>query len=262
MNSRNPKQKTWMTADGSPWWLRSKPYREPDGNYLANCYLAIAAKSPGQITMRDHKCDFHSRSYFCQQIQVSLTPKKGSPKSCTCTQVVLTGKYSAGALIKCMGCLRVSKSLQKNSCPMGTKLFSPRSRHDWKTFISSAQPLRSPNFIIDVTRPQNGCGGCTKRPMNSGSPAQATWRTADGSPWWLRSTRYSEPNGDYRANCYMDLLHSPPNEDSVAFNDKQRGNRCAYSSNSYYCQHAVVKKKKTLPPAPLAPSPPPPKPKS
>jgi hypothetical protein len=241
MNSHTPDQKSWLTSDGSPWWLRSTRGNAPTRDYLANCYLDIfQAKTSNQVTVRSRKCAYHAHSYFCQNEDMSVTPKKGSPRSCVCKKVVLTGKYSAGSLLKCVGCLRVSKALQKNSCPKGTKIFSPRTRQDWRTFIASAKPLRSPNFIIDVTRPQNGCGGCTRTAMNSKSPSQATWRTSDGSPWWLRSTKYTEPNGDYFANCYMDLWHNTATENSVAFNDK----KCAYHSNAYYCQQAVVRKKR------------------
>ena len=113
----------------------------------------------------------------------------------------------------------VYKSIDKNSCPSGSKIFSPRTRADWKTFLSSATPLRSPHWIIDVTRPQNGCGGCTSHAMNSGVAAQATWVTSDRSPWWLRSATYEQPNGDYTANCYLDLWHNPSNENSVIKED-------------------------------------------
>lgn len=229
----------WRTSDGSPWWLRGKPYTQPNGNYHANCYLAMFRPWDAKLLkFDDDNCKFHAKSYYCQLETVITTPKKGSPASCKCEPVVLTGPYSAGALIKCTNCLRVRKATQKNSCPAGTKLFSPASKADWKTFISSARPLRSPNWIIDITRPQNGCGGCVKSAMNFGEPAQRTWRTADGSPWWLRSTKYSEPNGDYVANCYMDLGSSIVSENAVKFND----GRCKYHSNSYYCQ--TVKKRK------------------
>ena len=77
------------------------------------------------------------------------------------------------------------------------KIFSPRNAGDWKTFIKSAQPLQAPHFIIDVTRPADGSKG--KSAMNSGNPSQATWRTSDRSPWWLRSTSYSQPDGNYKA---------------------------------------------------------------
>jgi len=145
--------------------------------------------------------------------------------------------------------------MEKNSCPQGTKLFSPRNREDWRTLISSVAPLRSPNWIIDITQAQNGCGGCKKAAMNSRSPSQATWRTSDNTPWFLRSSKYSEPNGDYKANCYMDIT-SAVSEDSVTFNDAD----CKISSNDYYCQTAKTQKKAPLvdPPAPPPPPPGPP----
>jgi len=112
------------------------------------------------------------------------------------------------------------------------KIFSPASREDWKTFLSSAVPLRAPNFIVDITRPQNGCGGCTKYSMKSSSPQQATWKTSDGSPWWLRSTVFNEPNGDYTSNCFMNIHGNPNSPDTLHFND----HNCNYRSRSYYCQ--------------------------
>jgi len=89
--------------------------------------------------------------------------------------------------------------------------------------------------------------------MNWQNKNQKTWQTSDGSPWWLRSSRYNEPNGDYRANCYLDLWQTPRNENSVTWND---GN-CNYRSRSYYCQSVGVRKPKhttTLPPWKIAES--------
>jgi len=226
--------KSWRTSDDSPWWLQhSKFTKSKGGDYLANCYLNLLPDKVSPKWSQD-RCSYHSRSYYCQAKKVSLKPKDGSPDGCVCEKVALTGPYSAGALLRCVGCLDVYRSKQKNSCPVGTKIFSPRSREDWKTFFDSAKVLPAPNFIVDVTRPQNGCGGCTRNTMNSDNVAQSTWRTSDGSPWWLRSTKYSEPNGDYKANCYLDLWKRPENEDSVTFND----HNCGYHANSYYCQPA------------------------
>jgi len=229
-----PLSQRWMTTDGSAWWLRSSTYMAPTGDYSANCYLDLLGNpaNANSVTFKDNSCNYHSKSYYCQPIKMSLKPKVGSPTGCTCKKVELTGQYSAQILIKCERCLDVYKSKDKNSCPSGTKIFSPRTRADWKTFLASAIPLRSPHWIIDVTRPQNGCGGCTGHVMNSGVAAQATWGTSDGSPWWLRSTSYSQPNGDYTANCYLDLWHAPANENSVVFDD---GN-CNFHARSYYCQ--------------------------
>jgi len=236
MNSGNNNQKSWVTADKSPWWLRSTSYSEPNGDYHANCYLDLwkTPKNADDVTWNDGNCNYHSKSYYCQAQKISLTPKAGSPAGCNCVKVEMTGPFSPGALLKCSSCIDVRKASEKNSCPTGTKIFAPRSRADWQTFIESAGPLRSPHWIIDITRPQNGCGGCTGNVMNSGVAAQATWKTADGSAWWLRSSRYNEPNGDYHANCYLDLWQTPANSDSVTWND---GN-CNYHSNAYYCQQA------------------------
>jgi len=254
MNSGNNKQKSWRTSDGSPWWLRSTRYNEPNGDYAANCYLDLWHKprNENSVTFNDGRCNYHAKSYYCQPIDLSMKPRKGSPRSCNCKKVELTGGYSAGLLVRCDQCTTVYRSSQRNSCPAGMKLFSPRTRRDWKTFISSTPALRAPHFIIDVTRPQNGCGGCTRYAMKSTTPQQASWRTSDRSPWWLRSSRYNEPNGDYSANCFLDLWRTPHNsENNIQFND----GRCNYRSRSYYCQPVMAK------PKPRPPPPPPPAPK-
>jgi hypothetical protein len=216
----------------------------------------VSAASADAVTFQDGGCSYNSKSYFCQPEYFPTTPKEGSPPACQCTKVELDGTYSAGMLIKCERCMDVSKTGDTNSCPHGTKIFSPRSREDWKTFIASAQPLRAPNWIIDITRKNHGCGGCTGEPeegeeydhqydMNSDAANQATWETSDGSAWWLRSSQYTQPNGDgtgeglalreeYVANCYMDLWQNPSSEDAIAFDDSA----CHAHSRSYYCQTA------------------------
>merc|ERR1719408_1211160 len=238
MNSGNRRQKSWRTSDGSPWWLRSSRYSEPNGDYSANCFLDLWHGKPrneNSVAFNDGNCNYHSKSYYCQPVKLGLKPRSGSPRTCRCTRVALTGNYAAKVLVKCEQCITVYRSTQKNSCPKGMKLFSPSSRADWKTFLSSAGPLRAPHWIIDVTRPSNGCGGCTRYPMKSTTPQQATWKTSDGSAWWLRNSRYGEPNGDYRANCFLDLWRSPhASENNIQFNDWN----CNYRSRSYYCQPA------------------------
>jgi hypothetical protein len=248
MNSGNSAQKTWRTSDGAPWWLRNSRYNEPNGDYSANCYLDLwrTPKNENGITFNDGRCNYHSRSYYCQPTKMNLQPKAGSPRSCKCSKVQLAGRYSPGGLVKCEQCITVYRATQKNSCPSSMKIFAPTSRADWKTFLRSAGPLRAPHWIIDVTRPQNGCGGCTRYPMKSSTPQQATWRTTDGAPWWLRNSRYNEPNGDYTGNCFLDLWRTPRSENTVTFND----GRCNYRSRSYYCQPI---RKRYTPPKPAAP---------
>jgi len=65
--------------------------------------------------------------------------------------------------------------------------------------------------------------------------------TSDWSPWFLRANSYSEPNGDYTANCYLNLK-SAVSEDSITFNDAS----CHANSNAYYCQTADIKKEEPV----------------
>merc|ERR1712025_1071930 len=87
-----------------------------------------------------------------------------------------------------------------------------------------------PHLIVDVTRPKNGCGGCTRYAMKSGVSQQGEWTTRDSSSWWLRDGKYNEPNGDYHANCYLHVYDVNPN--NVRFNDGS----CGYYSKTYLCQ--------------------------
>merc|ERR1719345_86175 len=68
--------------------------------------------------------------------------------------------------------------------------------------------------------------------MNSNAPAQSSWRTSDGSPWHLSQTPFSEPNGDYTANCFLFVLDTNLGSGDVTFNDA----RCLYHSSTYLCQ--------------------------
>jgi len=83
--------------------------------------------------------------------------------------------------------------------------------------------------------------------MKSGVPQQAIWETSDGSGWWLRDRESSEPNGEYRANCYMDLWKKPASASAIMFNDQ----KCNYRSRSYYCQPIMeIARKSAVPPPP------------
>jgi len=247
MNSGNTKQKSWITSDGSAWWLRSSvwsPSEKEGEDYQANCYMDLGDKpeDSSSVTWKQDKCNYHSKSYYCQLAEFSTTPAEGSPEGCVCEKVELTGQFSAGLLIKCTGCLDVSKSKQTNSCPEGTKIFSPRTRRDWKTIMESTTPLRSPNWIIDITHPEDGCGECNKLAMNT--QGLTTWKTSDGSPWWLRSTGHTQPSGDYSANCYLNVKDPIMGENHMDFDDSN----CDYHSNSYFCQpvEAAPSKKAAL----------------
>merc|ERR1719502_348938 len=99
----------------------------------------------------------NAEAHKCAGImEISTLAKNGSPKGCKCSRVTMNGVYTPGPVVKCTGCLDVAKATQKNSCPYGTKIFSPQSQADWKTFVASAPPLKDPHFIVDVSSPEEG----------------------------------------------------------------------------------------------------------
>merc|ERR1712151_1467309 len=165
--------------------------------------------------------------------------KSGSPGNCKLTNINVPG-YSPGRLVRIHNGRRIRKSTEAHSCPNGYKVWSPRNKNDW-TIVYNAMKKninnypKKPHFIVDVTRPANGCGGCTKYAMNSTTAQQGSWRTTHRSAWWLRDARYNEPNGDYHANCYLHIYDVNPN--NVRFNDGS----CAYSSTDYLCQPMNIK---------------------
>merc|ERR1711937_585079 len=166
--------------------------------------------------------------------------KSGSPSSCKLSVVLGKNKgYSAGAVVRVDNGRSVRRSKDTHSCPSGYKIWSPRNKNDWIVVYNALgkninKYPRKPHLIVDVTRPANGCGGCTRYAMKSGVAQQGSWRTTDGSAWWLRDGRYNEPNGDYHANCYLHIYDVNPN--NVRFNDGS----CAYSSTEYLCQRELA----------------------
>jgi hypothetical protein len=205
-------------------------------------------------------------SYECAGFtEVSTVPAEGSPPTCVCENVEFASglTWSPGALVKCTNCLDVYRSNDHNSCPIGTKLFSPRTREDWTALLDSTRaqgPLRAPNFIFDVTRAHNDITNEHIQPINSGTaanndlPFRTRWMTHDGSPWWLHESSEAallmhdtSSFTSYQANCYMDLSWSASetdaypyytsNADDVRFNVTPNSDvGCQYHSHSYYCQ--------------------------
>ena len=114
-------------------------------------------------------------------------------------------------------------------------LHDVRNKDDWKAvYIKLKQDINNypykPQLIVDVTRAAGGCGGCWNYAMNSKVSQQSSWKTTDGSDWWLRDTKFTEPKGDYQANCYLNVTKVDP--DDVQFNDIN----CGSSSEDYLCQ--------------------------
>merc|ERR1712032_438412 len=220
MKSSVAQQKPWKTKDDSAWWLRDAKYNEPNGDYHANCYLHIYDVNPNNVRFNDGNCNYYSTEYMCQPKQ-TLKCGSGSPGNCKASAISASG-YSAGRIVRIDNGRPVRRSGDKHSCPPGMKIWSPRNKNDW-TIVFNAMGKninnypKKPHLIVDVTRPANGCGGCTKYAMKSNVAQQASWKTTDGSAWWLRDAKYNEPNGDYHANCYLHVYDVNPN--NVRFND-------------------------------------------
>ena len=69
-------------------------------------------KGVSSVTFNDGRCNYHAKSYYCQPIDLSMKPAKGSPASCKCKKVELTSGYSAGMLVRCDQCI-TGKCFQK-----------------------------------------------------------------------------------------------------------------------------------------------------
>jgi len=114
-----------------------------------------------------------------------------------------------------------------NSCPPGTDVFVPRTQAHWTAL--KAKYGRDYMHVAGVYGVENGCGTCDKHAMNSGTNAGHHWKAVDGGKWWLRDNSYSEPSGDYTANCWLFIFDHAP--DNVRFNDDM----CHYCFKQYLC---------------------------
>ena len=134
-------------------------------------------------------------------------------------------------------------SVTANSChDVGMDIWIPRSHSHLQraaayveSYGGSANSDLQP---VGVTRPANGCGTCTGTAMNydailAASGLYTDWQALDGGTWFLRSSTYNEPNGDYSSNVWLgglNYLSSTMASTSMTFNDITNG----YSSGTTY----------------------------
>jgi cysteine-rich repeat protein len=124
-----------------------------------------------------------------------------------------------------------SRSTDDNSCKdYGLDIVYPRSKAQW-TWMLSKYGSSYFTTIPGVTKPGNGGNytGCVMRHPGSYGSGCGDWKVPDGGRWWLRDSTYSEPNGDYTANCWLSMYQHDAND--IRFND---GN-CSYSTSKYLC---------------------------
>ena len=123
------------------------------------------------------------------------------------------------------------RSTDDNTCKdYGLDIVYPRSKAQWAWMLGK---FDSSYFaaVPGVTKPADGGNytSCIMRsPASYGSGCQ-DWKVPDSGRWWLRDATYSEPNGDYTANCWLTMYKFDAND--IQFND---GN-CSTSTSKYVC---------------------------
>ncbi len=120
-----------------------------------------------------------------------------------------------------------SRYTDNNTCKtLGMDIVYPRTKAHWDSMIARFSTSYFP-FIPGVYKTGGG-GNYTGCVMNSSGCGG--WRVGDGGQWWLRSSTYSEPNGDYSANCWLGT-RDVSNTSSITYND----GHCSYGGSSYIC---------------------------
>lgn len=164
----------------------------------------------------------------------------GSLYNMWCDMTTDGGGYS---YYPCQGCTSVSHVTDNDGCKQrGMSVVIPRTQAHWgsiATFITSTMGSNYGTYLSTVPgiyKPYDGRNDCAggMGVMNyDACNGYNTWRATDGGRWWLRSSGYSEPDGDYNANCYLgDIANIGWNGDTsnIPFNDAN----CGYSTGNYY----------------------------
>ena len=58
----------WQVPDGGRWWIRDSPYGEPNGDYIAYCWLGMGSvPNPydlTDLTFNDNQCIYSLGNYY------------------------------------------------------------------------------------------------------------------------------------------------------------------------------------------------------
>jgi len=142
----------------------------------------------------------------------------------------------------CSGCANTCRRTDGNGCTQyGMNILVPRSQFHNQRWYAWAQTRGDIEDIMNppgVVRAADGCGTCTGVAMNYDAivAAGGDWRGIDywsggSGRFWLRGSTYSEPNGDYNANCWLYSYWINSNAQDQGFNDGS----CSYCSTTYTC---------------------------
>ena len=155
------------------------------------------------------------------------TPK-GQVVAVDCDMTTESGGYT---YFKVDSGKTTSRSTDDNTCKdYGLDIVYPRSKAQW-TWMLAKFGTSYFSTIPGVTKGGNGGNytGCTMRDPKTYGSGCNDWGVPDGGRWWLRDSNYSEPNGDYDANCWLSMYNWDVN--NIQFND----GGCSYSTSKYLC---------------------------
>jgi len=102
-------------------------------------------------------------------------------------------------------------------------------RMGWDTYGGGT--IRGYNRHVGGVYKSNHRGNYVGCAMRSGQGHCDQWRAPDNKLWFVKNSRFSEPNGDYHANCLLGTYGWDRN-DGMRFNDGWCG---AWSGSSYFC---------------------------
>ncbi len=156
------------------------------------------------------------------------TPKNGDVVAVQCDMTTEGGGYT---YFPVDSGIVTSRSTDNDTCKTyGLNIVYPRSKAQWTWMLAK---FGSGYFatIPGVTKSGNGGNytGCVMRDPASYGSGCNDWKVGDGGRWWLRDSTYSEPNGDYDANCWLSMYNYDAN--NIQFNDGS----CSYSTSKYLC---------------------------
>ncbi len=120
-----------------------------------------------------------------------------------------------------------------NSCPSGMNLAVPRTQAHFSAMVGR---YGSSYFSIlpGIYKPGSG-GSYTYCAMRSGGCPD--WRALDGGAWFIRSSAFGEPNGDYTGGCWLGVTTAGYSIDTstVASGQGFNDGYCTYCATSYVC---------------------------
>jgi len=156
-----------------------------------------------------------------------IDPSGSNPIQAICDMNTEGGGYTYYGIVSG---ITTSRATDNNSCiALGMDIVYPRSQDHWDSMLTH---FDSSYFAtIPGVYKTSSSGNFTYCAMNSSASYCGTsWRVGDGGRWWLRGSTYTEPNGDYSANCWLGM-RSVASSSNITFNDAN----CNYSTSSYVC---------------------------